>query len=73
VTHWGMPARVIAEVDIWRAANLLIRRRGDAAELEACRLADQMLDRGDRDGEVVWMRIRRAIVELQAPRSGPAH
>jgi hypothetical protein len=32
-----------------------------------------MLERGDRDGQVVWMRIGRAIVEMQAPPSGPAH
>jgi hypothetical protein len=63
---------MIAEIDIWRAANLLIRRHGDDAELEACRLADLMLDRGDRDGELVWMRIRRAIGELQAI-EGPRH
>jgi hypothetical protein len=28
--------------------------------------ADDMLERGDRDGQPVWLRIRRAIVELQA-------
>jgi len=25
-----------------------------------------MLERGDREGQLVWLRIRRAIVELQA-------
>jgi hypothetical protein len=25
-----------------------------------------MLERGDRDGQLVWMRIRRAILKLQA-------
>ena len=64
---------MIPGLDIWRAANLLIRQHGDGAELEATRLADVMLDRGDRDGQVVWMRIKRAIGELQAPQSGPAH
>lgn len=62
---------MVAEMDIWRAANLLIRRHGENAELEAGRLADLMLDRGDRDGQLLWMRIRRAIVALQAPRTGP--
>jgi hypothetical protein len=64
---------VISELDVWRAANLLIRQHGENAELEAARKADVMLDRGDRDGQLVWMRIRRAIVELQAAPSGPAH
>jgi hypothetical protein len=31
------------------------------------------LDRGDRDGQLVWLRIRRAIAELQAVPIGPAH
>ena len=38
--------RVISELDIWRAANLLIRRHGAHAELEAARLQGLMLDRG---------------------------
>ena len=58
---------MISDLDIWRAANLLINKHGNMAEIEACRLADLMLDRGDRDGELLWLRIRRAIAELQAP------
>jgi hypothetical protein len=61
---------MISDLDIWRAANLLIRQHGDLAEIEASRLADLMLDRGDRDGELLWLRIRRAIAELQAPPAG---
>jgi hypothetical protein len=37
---------VIPELDIWRAANLLIRARVGDAELEAAKRADLMLDRG---------------------------
>lgn len=43
---------------------------GRVPELVAAQRADLMLDRGDRDGQVVWMRMRRAIVELQAPATG---
>jgi hypothetical protein len=64
---------MIADLDIWRAANLLIRRHGADAELAAPRRADLMRDRGDIEGQAVWKRIRRAIVELQAPPTGPAH
>ena len=64
---------MIADIDIWRAANLLIKQHGDGAEIEAARKADLMLERGDRDGQIVWLRIRRAIVALQAPPAGPAH
>jgi hypothetical protein len=64
---------MIPELDIWRAANLLIRRHGADAEIGAARRADLMLERGNREGQLVWMRIRRAIVELQAAPSGPVH
>jgi hypothetical protein len=64
---------MISDLDIWRAANLLIKQHGSLAELEACRLADLMLDRGDRDGQLVWLRIRRAIAELEAPPTGAVH
>lgn len=61
---------MISDLDIWRAANLLIGRHGVDAELEAARMADAMLDRGDIEGQRVWQWIMRAIVELQAPLQG---
>jgi len=57
---------MIPDRDIWRAANLLIRERGAEAEVVSARRADEMLERGDHEGQLVWLRIRRAIVELQA-------
>jgi hypothetical protein len=59
-------AWMITDRDIWGAANLLIREHKADAEVVAARQADQMLERGDREGQLVWLRIRRAIVELQA-------
>jgi hypothetical protein len=56
---------MIPDRDIWRAVNLLIREHGDEAEIVAARRADEMLERGDHEGQIVWLRIRRAIVELQ--------
>ena len=52
---------MISDLDIWRAANLLIRQHGPDAELEAARLEDLMLGRADDEGRLVWARIRRAI------------
>ena len=62
-------AAISDDLDIWRAANLLIRKHGANAELEAAKRADLMLDRNDDDGRLLWMRIRRAIKALQAPTS----
>lgn len=63
----------ISNREVWTAANLIIKRHGADAEIEVARRADQMLDRGDIDGQLVWRRIRQAIVELRAAPSGPAH
>ena len=64
---------MVPDLDIWRAANLLIVQHGDDAEMTAASRADDLLDRGDIDGQRVWLRIRRAIAELRAPPSGPVH
>ena len=68
-----MAAGRISDLDIYRAANLLICQHGGEAPIEAARKADLMLDRGDMEGRGVWLRIKRAIGELQAPRTGLAH
>jgi hypothetical protein len=60
-----------SDPDVWRAANLLVQRHGENAEIEAAKRADQMLERDDFDGNVVWKPIRLAIVALQAPAKGP--
>ena len=57
---------MIPDRDLWRAANLLISEHSSDAEMVAARRADEMLERGDHEGQLVWLRIRRAIVELKA-------
>ena len=61
------------DIDIWRAANLIMKQHGENAEILAAQRADLTLERGDPEGRVVWLRIRRAIAELQVAPSGPAH
>ena len=60
----------VSDLDVWRAANLLICKHGANAEFEAAKRADVMLYRGDDDGRLLWARISRAIEDLQAPRRG---
>jgi hypothetical protein len=64
---------VISELDIYRAANLLIERHGADAVIEAARMIDRMLDLSDPEGRSVWKRIKSAIEHLQAPASGSPH
>jgi hypothetical protein len=54
-----------------RSRHLARRKSADPqarcdAEIVAAQRADEMLERGDRGGQLVWLRIMRAIVELQA-------
>jgi hypothetical protein len=64
---------MISDLDIYRAANLLIDRHGSDAVVEAARLIDLMLNRGNGQGRLVWKRIKLAIVELQATPNGSLH
>ena len=65
---------MIPDLDIWRSANLLVKRHGQDAPIEAAMRADAMLEAGDLDGCAVWKRILKAVEELQgtAPKSGEA-
>ncbi len=54
------------DLDIYRSANEFIKQFGDAADIEAAMKADERLAAGDMDGEAVWLRIVKAIEELQS-------
>ncbi len=43
---------------------------GADALIEAALKADELLDAGDLDGQAVWMRIRKAVLELLRPVDG---
>lgn len=59
------------DIDIYRAANLLMKQHGAfEAELEAAQRADAFLESGDMEGRSVWLRIMGAVKELSE--AGPA-
>jgi hypothetical protein len=66
--------RVIPEIDIWRAANLMLKRYGEKALEESSARADELASNGDHNGEAVWRRITDAVVQLanKVP-PGPVH
>ncbi len=53
-----------SDLDIYRTANLLVKRHGEDAPIHAAMRADAMLEAGDLDGYAVWKRILRAVEEL---------
>lgn len=62
------------DLDIWRAAKLLMYRHGATATIEAMKRADPLAAQGDAAGKVVWLRILEAIEELQSTvPTGPIH
>ena len=67
-----MSARAMEDIHIFRAAALLIKERGNEASIHAAMEADDMLERGDMDGRAVWLRIKKAIHDMQrnSPRPG---
>jgi hypothetical protein len=62
------------ELDVWRTANILLKRYGAEAVFIASRRADALLEQGDTQGCSAWVRITRAITDLERkkPRGGEA-
>ena len=56
---------MIPEIDIWRVANLMLKRYGDEADIESAIRAEELAEAGDWAGEAVWRRIINAIGQLE--------
>jgi hypothetical protein len=65
---------MIPEIDIWRAANLMLKRYGDKALEESAARAEEFVAQDDYNGVAVWRRITDAVSHLanQTP-PGPVH
>ena len=55
---------MIDDRNIWRAANLLLKRYGNDAAIEAGRKADELFEAGDHEGCAIWKCILQAVNEL---------
>ena len=55
---------MISDPDIWRAAQLMIKRHGEDAAIATAQRADELFNENDLDGAAVWKRIL-AVEELQ--------
>ena len=65
---------MIPEIDIWRAAMLMLKRYGENAHMESAARADELAADGDHDGAAVWRRITDAVAQLASTTpSGPVH
>ncbi len=43
------------DLDIYRSAKLLVKQHGKEAPIHAALNADAMLDKGDVEGQLVWL------------------
>ena len=64
---------MLSDVDIYRAAHLMMHAHGADAELEAAIYADRMFRRGDRDKLLTWFRIWRTIAAMRQAPTGRLH
>jgi len=55
---------VIPEIKIWRSANLMVSRYGEAAKLESAKRAEELAADSDLAGMAVWLRIIDATSRL---------
>jgi len=55
---------MIPEIDIWRAASVMLKRYGEKAIEESAARADELFAEQDHDGAAVWRRIIDAVRQL---------
>jgi hypothetical protein len=65
---------MIPEIDIWRVANLMLRRYGHEADIESAIRAEELFEEGDYNGATVRRRVIDAIAQLlNTTPPGPVH
>jgi hypothetical protein len=55
---------VTSDLDIYRAAQSLIKQHGEEAPVHAAMRADELAEAGDAEGCATWKRVVRAVREL---------
>ena len=62
---------MIPDLDIWRAAAILVQRHGaDDAAVVAAQRGDEMRAKGDEEGRTIWKAIRTAARGAEGRRAG---
>jgi hypothetical protein len=65
---------VIPEIEIWRAANLMLKQYGDKALEESAARAEELAAQDDHNGAAVWRlitRCRQSACESDAAGTAP--
>lgn len=65
---------MIPEIEIWRAASLMLKRYGEKALDESATRAEELAAQDDYNGAAVWRRITDAVGQLaNVTPVGPLH
>ena len=56
---------MVPDLDLNRAAKLLVDQHGEDAPIRAAERADELLEAGDFEGAAIWRSILAAIEERQ--------
>lgn len=64
---------MISEGYVYQAADRLLTQHGEEALNEVNRLLCEAVDQRDAERALLMIRIRLAILVLQAPQAGPLH
>jgi hypothetical protein len=64
---------MLSDLDVYRAAHLMLHQYGDDAALEAAQCFDRMLKRDDHDELLTWFRIWRTIAAMRQAPAGLPH
>ncbi len=62
---------MITDLDIYRSARVLIDQHGEDAPIWAAQKADAMLERGNLDGKLLWLKILEATKYLLSKERPP--
>lgn len=67
-------SNMIPQIDIWRAADLMLRRYDDKAVEEGAARGAELAAQDDYNGEAIWCRIADAVNRLaNRIQPGPLH
>ena len=69
LVHHG--CTMITDLDIYRSARVLIDQHGEDAPIWAAQKADAMLERGNLDGKLLWLKILEATKYLLSKERPP--
>ena len=62
---------MITDLDIYRSARVLIDQHGEDAPIWAAQKADAMLESGNLDGKLLWLKILKAVEDLLSKERPP--